>query len=1212
MTRGARLDLARGSAATDRIPAPSRSVLATIDGLYRAVVQRQPDALAVVCGDQRLTYADLAQRTSVLATRLRKLGVCPERRVALVLDRSIELAVATLAIIEAGGAFVPLDPSTPAPRIRALAAAAGADLMLTRRSLRPALGELGGAVIEIDDEAGERPSRDAAGKHRPDRDEVGELGNDEARSARSAERRSCGENVRGSQHAVVEDRSRLVASNGATRLLYVMHTSGSTAAPRAVEVEHAASVDQVQCLAADLGLSAADRHLHTASFGFTLAVRQLLLPLCLGGAVVIAREAELADPLALLRAAKRAGVTVLDLVPSRLRAIVAALRALPASARAAAVPERLRLVLTAGERLTAEVAAGWWAVAGTSARVINLYGASEVGGSVAWHEVAAADLDRASIPIGRARTGTTLGVFDPESQVLTPVADGEIGELCVGGPAVARGYARVDAGRARFIDTTEAVRGSERDGADVTAHEARAAVVVHGVEDGTTCSGRHQTETAQREHLDQRCIVNDIAHHRGVARRIRWFRTGDLVRRGQHGSLELVGRLDEEVKIRGVRVQPDAVETILAGVEGVSEVAVVSRDSTVGSSASLVAYVAGRALPRDSALRERVRAELPAVFVPAIFVRVAELPRLPSGKVDRRALRERATYESGGGPPLASAPLSTIERLIARHWEAVLGVAPRGVSDDFFALGGSSLAAFELAGRIGEALGEVPSALVFDRPTLGEQAAWLAERPSARSAQPRLVRGASAGQRSLSFAQERLWLGELLGRAERSPRIHRALRLTGPLEEARLERAMCAVADRHEALRSTFAAVAGRPYQVVHASLPRDHGIVDLTACTIEDRTAEVARHQAVERAHAFDLARGPLWRTRLLRLGPQSHVLLVTIHHLVCDGWSMRRWLEEVSAHYAAGNDDSERRPDSEDRPDSGGRSSEGNLVRADDARSERASGSLRGTAGRPRASPPALVVQPADVADWQRRCLESGAYDGARAYWREQLAGAAARAELPHDGLRRDPVGVSIEGELNDVLVSRLRARARDGETTLFVVLLAALAQLVAELTGDDDVMLGTLVAGRDRPEVRPLIGLFLNTLPLRVRLDRDAGFAAAFASARDTTRGALAHAELPFERIVAEANPARQARRNPLFDVVLNYLPPDPPATLGELAVEPLPPGPDVAAPFDVMWRVSERADGLQIRIEYRRDRFASERIRDWLARYLELLACAADAA
>jgi len=1075
-----------------------------IDELFRGQVQRRPDALAVVCGDRRLTFRALASRTGRLAARLRALGVGPERRVALVMDRSVELAVATLAIVEAGGAFVPLDPKAPAARIRAFAAAARADLTLTRRSLGQVAGEPSASIVMIDvDDAGE-PAPPTS----------------------------------------------MAPPGNASRLFYVMHTSGSTAAPRAVEVEHAASIDQVQRLAADLGFGPDDRHVHTASLGFTLAVRQLVLPLCLGGAVVIGNDAELADPLALLRAASRAGATVLDLVPSLLRAIVAALRALPAAERAAAIPDRLRFVLTAGERLTADVVSGWWAVAGTSARMINLYGASELGGSVAWHEVVAADVGRASIPIGRARTGTVLAIFDPEVAALSPVDDAAIGELCVAGAAVARGYVRPEAaGRARFVDATGRAHGAV-DADPGERIQAGAAALAGGSRGGRIDGDRN-------EHGRFGPGDDSVRH-------ARWFRTGDLARRAPDGALELVGRLDEEVKIRGVRVQPEAVEAVLGSVPGVTEVAVVP--SAAASGALLVAYVAGTVVPRDAELRERVRSALPAVFVPAAVVRVAELPRLASGKVDRRALRDRAARELATG----AVPASTIERLVAHHWEAVLGVAPRGVADDFFALGGSSLAAFELSGRLGEALGEaLDPALVFDRPTLGAQAAWLCERPEARRALPRLAPCArpAPDRCALSFAQERLWLGELLARAEHAPRVHRALRLTGRLDEARLDGAMCAVAARHAALRTTFAAEAGQPYQTVHASLPRDHETVDLTACTAETRAAEVARLQAAARADAFELERGPLWRTRLLRLGLDDHVLLVTIHHLVSDGWSMRRWLEEVSTYYAG------------------------------------SSGAAAGL--------PALVVQAVDVADWQRRCFASGAYDGARAYWREHLAGAAARPELPHDGPRRDPVGAWIAGQLEDAVVARLATRARAGESTMFVVLLAALAQLVAELTGEDDVTLGTLVAGRDRPEVRPLIGLFLNTLPLRVRLDRRAGFAAAFASARAATHGALAHAELPFERIVAEANPARQSRRNPLFDVVLNYLPPEPPATLGDLAVAALAPGPEVAAPFDVMWRVAERGARLQIRVEYRRGRFAPARIRGWLARYLDLLADVADA-
>lgn len=1044
----------------------------TVDALFRAQVAGRRDALAIACGEQRLTFGEFAARSQRLAARLRALGVTAERRVALIMDRSIDLAVATLAIIAAGGAFVPLDPGTgtgtSGDRVRALAAAAGADLTVTRASLRHLLDGANRAVVLVDE-------HDAHG---------------------------------------VDPRDAVAPWPGsaprASRLLYVMHTSGSTAAPRAVEVEHGSSVDQILRLAGDLGLGRNDRHVHTAAIGFTLAVRQLLLPLCLGGAVVIARHDELGDPLALLRAAKHTEATVLDAVPSLLARIVAALQALPAAERTAVIPDRLRLVLTAGERLRADVVRGWWSIAGTGARVIQLYGASEVGGSVAWREVVAADLGRAVIPIGHPRTGTIMAVVDPDRASLVPVGGGEIGELCVAGPAVARGYVRGHApDRARFVA-----------GAPAPGDPAPGA---------------------------------------------RWFRTGDLVRRGPDGALELLGRLDEEVKIRGVRVQPEAVEAVLAGIAGVDEAAVVASDRA-SDPPRLVAYVAGPALPRDAALRERVRAELPAAFVPAVIVRLGALPRLATGKVDRRALRARATGDVASGGP----PSSALECLIARHWETVLGIAPRGVHDDFFALGGSSLAAFELSARLAAALAQaLPAALAFDRPTLGEQAAWLAERAAPPGPAVRLERDdrAAHGPRAVSFAQERIWLGELLARSAHTPRVHRGLRITGRLDEPRLERAMRAVAERHEALRTTFITAGGQPYQRVHASLPRDHQTVDLAASAAGERADELARRQADEWRRPFDLERGPLWRTRLIRLEPDAHVLLLTIHHLVSDGWSMQRWLDEVSAYYTA-------------------------------------------LPGAP--ALPALRVQPADAADWQRRCLASGAYDGARAYWREQLAGAPAPPELPHDGPRGDTAGAWQHGELAGAAVARLRDIARAAGTTLFAVLVAALAQLTAELTGADDVTIGALAAGRDRPALRPLIGLFLNTLPLRVRLGRSHGFAAAIASARGAVHGALAHAELPFERIVADANPPRQLRRNPLFDIALNYLPATATGPLGDLAVEPVAPGPDVAAPFDAMWRVIERGDRLEIRVEYRRARFSPQRIRDWLDRYLALLAGAAGGA
>jgi len=1035
--------------------------------LFEAAARRTPHALAVddARGGRR-SYAELARRVDRIAAVLRARGVPREAIVGIHVERSLDLAASVLGVLSAGAAFVLLDPALPAARLAGMLEDAAPRWIVTQRQLVARLPGAGAERVILDDidADAERPP-----SPRPGRIAV-----------------------------------------GSDDLAYVMYTSGSTGRPKGVAVSHGALASRLAWMRATFPFAPGEVVCQKTTLGFVDTLWELLGPLAEGAPCVLPADDVVRDPAELARVLDAHGVTRMMLVPSLLRALLRTHRDttgwLP----------RLTLWLVGGDELAPDLAAAFRA-ARPDARLVNLYGLSEVAGEASWHDVG--DADRARVPIGIPGPNTRAYVVDPCGE-LAPA--GAWGELWIGGAGVARGYhARPDDTHARFLDDP-------------------------------FCAGG------------------------------RVFRTGDRARRRSDGVLELAGRLDAQVKIRGVRVDLAEVEQALRRHPAVHDAAVRAVRALDGEN-RLVAYVSSPSgelsgAPEARQLRQFLREWLPEPLIPTRVIAVDVLPLGPAGKVDLAALPVPDLTAAGD----ASQPLSTTEAVVAETWAAILGIGQVGPDDDFFALGGYSLLVAQLAGELRRAFAvDIPLAMLFDASTVASQAARIdqARRASTTgsttgsttpsttgTALPALTAGPRSARSPLSFVQERMWVAQQGQAGMPLHLLTMELVVTGALDEHRLERAMNGVAARHEALRTTFTADAGVPCQTVHAhgALPRDRSVIDLSGLSDDVQAAEVLRLRASEKQRPFDLAAGPPWRTRLIRLGPESHLLLLAMHHLVSDAWSMQRWLEEVGALYP-------------ERPE---------------------------PLGAPSQALATLTVQPADVALWQRRCLESGALDGSRAYWRDQLAGQR-RSELPADGQRGSADGAWSTAMLAPAQTDALRSLARAEGCSMFMVLLAALDLLVAELTGDDDVTIGTLVAGRDHPLVRPLIGVFLNTLPLRVNVAGAVRVRDVVPRARDATRDALAHGELPFERIVAEARQPRARRRHPLFDMVLNYQPPGRTRQIGDLTLAFLDPTAAISAPFDVMWRAIERGDSLQLRVEYRQGRFTAERVQGWLDRYLELL-------
>ncbi|HYW07623.1 MAG TPA: amino acid adenylation domain-containing protein, partial [Longimicrobium sp.] len=647
----------------------------------------------------------------------------------------------------------------------------------------------------------------------------------------------------------------------------------------------------------------------------------------------------------------------------------------------------------------------------------------------------------------------------------------------------------------------------------------------------------------------------------------RMYRTGDRVRRLVDGRLEYLARADFQIKVRGFRIEPGEVEAALMAHPGVRETLVMGR-ADGGGEKRLVAYVAGGVLSA-SELRDHLRTKLPEYMIPTAFVLLEALPLTANGKVDRGALPPPAAGGADGGEHVA--PRTPMEELVAGIWADVLGRERVGAHDGFFEMGGHSLRATRVISRVRSAFGvELPVRALFDSPTVAGLAARVeaARRGGGAAELPPLVRAPGDGPWPLSFAQHRLWFLDRMEPGSAAYNLPAAYRLAGALDADALDRALREIVRRHEVLRSTVVVSGGEPWQVVEAAgafvLPVD----DLRALPPSEREAELARRTGDESWRPFDLERGPLFRARLFRTGDDEHVLLLTTHHAVSDGWSQTVLARELTALYGAFS---------------------------------------RGEPS-PLAEP---AIRYADYAAWQRQWLRGEVLERQLSWWKARLRGAPAVLELPTDRPRPAVMGARGAAEpvsLPPELTAALRALARNEGATLFMTLVAAWQALLSRYSGQDDVVVGAPIAGRTHPEVEGLVGCFVNTLALRGDLAGDPTFNELLGRVRETLLGAYAHQDLPFEKLVVEMAPDRSLRHTPLFQatIALQNLEARE-HHLGEVRMEPLPPVVQ-AAKFDLGLSLQEDETEVRGLLLYRADLFDADTVRRMLSHLLVLLRAA----
>ena len=895
---------------------------------------------------------------------------------------------------------------------------------------------------------------------------------------------------------------------GPRDLAYLAFTSGSTGKPKGVMGTHDSLTHYSSWLKERFNVNQSDRFSMLSGLAHDPLLRDIFTPLTLGAALCIPDPEFFELPGRLASWMREEKITVANLTPPMGQFLAAG-----ETGNGGPTLNDLRYAFFVGDTLTQSSVSLFRQLA-PFATCINLYGTTETQRSLAYHVVPAekevepsSALTKEVIPVGHGIADVQLLVLR-EGQHLAGV--GELGEIYFRGPHLARGYLNDDA-------------------------------------------------LTRRQFL-----INPFTNDAGD----RLYRTGDLGRYLLDGGVEIAGRRDEQVKIRGYRIELGEIEGALRRQAGIDNCVVLARETAEGER-RLVAYVVRRpgAKVEGSDLRRQLEQELPQYMIPSAFVILKELPLTPNGKVDREALpdADQLRPEIEAGYTAAGTP---IEEIIAGIVGQVLKVEQVGVHDNFFDMGGHSLLAMQLVARVRAALHvTVPLRELFETPTVAGLAASIEKRLSSVVADaPPIVHLPEQAELPLSFGQQRLWMLDQLEPGNSAYNLPLALRLRGQLDERALERALAEIVRRHEVLRTSVELRQGEPVQVIGEDGFAGLELVDLSH--LEAEAAEREAQQAVNEVgrRPFDLGGGPLLRAQLVRLGETEHVLVVVMHHIASDGWSLGVFARELSRLYEAYQ------------------------------------------AGRE--SPLAeLGIQYRDYAQWQREWLSGAVLEEQLSYWREQLSGAPAVLELPADWVRpavQSFAGGVVKVELSGELQEQLAGLGRRRGCTLFMVLLAGFQVLLARYAGVAEVVVGTPVAGRVRRETEGLIGFFVNTLVLRTKVRWEESFAELLERVREICLGAYGHQDLPFEKLVEELQPERSLSHAPLFQVLfaLQNLPPHS-LQLANLQLQSQPVE-DERAKFDLTVNIIDKgSSGLEVKATYRRDLFDEGTVTRMLGHYEQLL-------
>jgi amino acid adenylation domain-containing protein len=960
------------------------------DELFERQAMSNAHATALICEGQWMSYEDLNRRANQLAHYLAEVGVGPEIRVAIYMQRSIEMIVALIGVLKAGGVCAPLDPGYPAERISFMLDDSQARVLLTSQSLVNSLPAHSARVLCLDTQWDLIAGQDATNPN---------IGIDPENAA------------------------------------YIIYTSGSTGKAKGVLLPHRAICNVMHWMTSEFPLTNSDRVVQKASISFDASMLEIFFPLAAGAAILIAAPEGHRDIDYLIRLIADHKATYIDLVPSLLKAML----------DTGQFHQRgsLRYISSGGEALSLETVNLYFDK--FNLPLCNMYGPSETTiHSTTWN--CRKDSKMREVPIGVPLTNTQVYVLDEQKQ-LVPI--GGAGELYIAGKGVARGYLN---------------------------------------QPGLTA---------------EKFLPNPFSAEPGD----RMYRTGDWVRWSDNGCLIYLGRRDHQVKIRGFRIELGEIEAALEQHPVVEQAVVMKREDKSGNSSLVAYFVPGKEVgyagtpAQDGsdnlalALRRHLTNSLPGYMVPSAFVEMERLPLTPNGKLDRKALPVPDQVIDSGSA--YHAPRSQVEEILCGIWEQILGSGRVGIEENFFEAGGHSLLAAQVISRIRDVLRvELPLRILFESPTVAglaqelEQAAW-----QRLGAEPEILPVSRDRLLPLSYAQQRLWFVDQLEPGSSAYNVPTAVRLRGELHVAALRRSINEIIRRHEVLRTSFPQRGGQPFQHISPASEVNMAVIDLSEEPRPQAEATALRLARHETHQAFDLSRGPMLRAMLLRIGEADHVLVITMHHIASDGWSVAILIREFMQLYSAY------------------RAGEESPLQE-------------------------LKSQYADFAVWQRQYLSGETLEEQLKYWKRQLEGINA-LEMPADKPRPAILSnqaASVRFILAEDLSDGLKALGKQEGATLFIVLLAGFQLLLSHFSSRTDVVVGTSVSNRNRSEIENLIGFFVNQLVLRTRLEGVRNFKKLVHKVREVVLQALTHQDLPFELLVDEAAPTRRLGNSPLFDAKL----------------------------------------------------------------------------
>jgi amino acid adenylation domain-containing protein/non-ribosomal peptide synthase protein (TIGR01720 family) len=747
----------------------------------------------------------------------------------------------------------------------------------------------------------------------------------------------------------------------------------------------------------------------------------------------------------------------------------------------------LRHLFLGGEPISRQRLASWTEFFEFNTSIVNTYGPTECTDIVAFHRLDTSAPEDAVVPVGRPIFNTELFVLDQDLNLL-PV--GIAGELCVGGDGVGAGY----------------------------------------INDSRLTASKF--------------VPNPFSATSGA----RLYRTGDRARYLPDGNIEFLGRSDHQVKVRGFRIEIGEIEAALNEHPMVRESVVVAQDDPAGDK-RLVAYVVAEGGPSE--LRKYLADRIPDYMVPSAFIQLDQIPLTPNGKVDRQALisyEEVAASEPESNVAKARNP---IEELLVAIWAEVLGLKQVGVTDNFFELGGHSLVATQVISRISETFKiELPFRAFFDAPTIDALALYVEEalRSQHAIAAPPLVPVDREQALPLSFSQQRLWFLDQLEPNSNAYNIPSVVRLRGAFIPSVFKKAVEEVVRRHESLRTRFMSDEGLAWQQIDEAAALEVPVLDLRYLGGVEQDDEVRRLATLEVGRPFDLTSGPLLRLTVLQTADDEHVLMLTMHHIVSDGWSMTVLMRELIVLYDAFS--------------------------------------------RGEASPlPELAIQYADYAVWQREWLKGEVLEQQMKYWRQQLQGAPPVLELPADHPRpavQTLRGRMLQRRMSGELLQQLEALSRREGLTMYMSVLAAFVVMLSRYSGQNEIVVGTPIAGRNRRDIEGLIGFFVNTLVLRVRIEEQDNVRQLLERVREVCLGGYTHQDVAFEQLVEELQPERDLSHQPLFQVMfaLEGGGDEQGWKIGDLEVE-LEEVESGVAKFDLTLRVKQGKSGWELAMEYKQD-------------------------